>query len=302
MNDFPAEGDQTVADDTADATTDEDRFYDTLEEAAAALGDDDEGQPDDADGEAAADPDADAGPGEAKFTLSDGTEIPLSEVEKGYLRQEDYTRKTTEVAQERERIQAQEAAIMESAQSIQTAQHKFLALVQKLIPPEPPAQLAQTNPGQYVQAQAMRQQALAELQAHMDAQAETAQAVSGLTAAQLQQQRQAENDLLIKARPALKDAAAMAKFESEVTTAAKHFGFPDEMIAQTADHRVRQMAFYAAIGLRAEANRKAAERRTEAPRAAKPTATGAQAQDKSRAAMRRLSQTGSIKDAMNIDF
>lgn len=302
MSDIHEDGDQSVADDTADVATDEDRFYDTLEEAASALGDDDEGEPD----EAAAEADAEAGdeeenPGAVKVTLSDGTEISLGEIEKGYLRQEDYTRKTMEAAQERERVSAYEASLTERARSLESAQQKLLSLVQNLIPPEPPSSLAHQNPAQYVQAMAMRNQALSEMRAHMEAQQETAQAVSGLTEAQQLQHRQAENDLLVKARPALKDAAAMAKFDSEVSGAAKHFGFPDEMIAQTADHRVRQMAYYAAIGLRAEANRKAASRRVEAPRPGKPAPT-AQAQDKNRTAMRRLSQTGSISDAMKIDF
>lgn len=35
------------------------------------------------------------------YTLSDGTSIPLEDLEKGYLRQGDYTRKTQELAQQR---------------------------------------------------------------------------------------------------------------------------------------------------------------------------------------------------------
>jgi len=123
--------------------------------------------------------------------------------------------------------------------------------------------------------------------------------VSALSQTQMAQSRAAENDLLVKARPGLKDPAAMAKFDAEVSSAAKQFGFPDEMIASTTDHRVRQMAFYAAIGLRAEQNRKAAARRVEAPKAGKPAAPAAQATDKSKQAMRRLSQTGSLDDAIS---
>lgn len=300
MSDFPLEGDEHVAVDTAGDDYEEDREYDTLGEAAQALGDDDEGeeQPE-VEGE---EPEAEDGPAdEVKVTLSDGTEISLGEIEKGYLRQDDYTRKTMEVAQERERVTAYDATLRERAALIETAQQKLTALVQGLIPPEPPAHLANTNPAQYVQAQAMRQQAMAELKGWLDAGDETAQAVGALTEAQTAQARSAENDMLIKARPALKDPAALAKFDGEVAAAAKQFGFPDDMIAATHDHRVRQMAYYAAIGLRAEANRKAASRRVEAPKQGKPTPVTT-APDKNRQAMRRLSQTGSIKDALKIDF
>lgn len=301
MSDFPTEGDESVAVDTAADDFAEDHTYDTLEEAAAALGDDDQGeeQPEPEADEATED---DAPADEVKITLSDGSEIPLSEVEKGFLRQDDYTRKTTEVAQERERVTAYENTLKERANLIETAQQRLVALVEGLIPPEPAAQLAQHDPARYVQEMAMRQQAIAELQGWMDAKDDTGKAVSSLTEAQTEHLRSSENDMLIKARPALKDPAALAKFDSEVASAAKQFGFPDDMIAATHDHRVRQMAYYAAIGLRAEANRKAAQRRVEAPKPGKPAPANAQPTDKSKQAMRRLSQTGSIKDALKINF
>lgn len=302
MSDFPTEGDEGVAVDTAADDFAEDHTYDTLEEAAAALGDDDEGEAQqESEGDEA--PEEGEQPAdEVKITLTDGTEVPLSEIERGFLRQDDYTRKTTEIAQERERVTAYENTLKERASLIETAQQKLVALVQGLIPPEPDAALAQSNPAQYVQALAMRQQAMTELQGWLDAGDETAKAVGALTEAQTEQARQAENDLLIKARPGLKDPAALAKFDSEVASAAKQFGFPDEMIAATHDHRVRQMAYYAAIGLRAEANRKAAQRRVENPKPGNPAPAKVQPTDKSKQAMRRLSQTGSFKDAMKIDF
>ena len=45
MNDFPTEGDmETVAVDTADNGGEEDRYYDTLDDAMSALGDDEDGE------------------------------------------------------------------------------------------------------------------------------------------------------------------------------------------------------------------------------------------------------------------
>jgi hypothetical protein len=38
------------------------------------------------------------------YVLPDGTEVPLAELEKGYLRQSDYTRKTQDLAQQREEM------------------------------------------------------------------------------------------------------------------------------------------------------------------------------------------------------
>lgn len=47
------------------------------------------------------------------YTLSDGTEVPLEELEKGYLRQADYTKKTQSLAEQRAEA-AQALALMEA--------------------------------------------------------------------------------------------------------------------------------------------------------------------------------------------
>lgn len=299
MSDFHTEGDQAVAVDTAGEGMTEDHSYDTFEDALAALGDDDEGG---AEAETAELPDeAEEDPGAVKVTLADGTEVSLGEIEKGYQRQADYTRKTTEVAQERERVTQYEADLNERARFIETASQKLSSLVQQLVPPEPSAHLAQTNPAQYVQQMAMRQQAIAELQGWMAAGDEAGQAVQSLTAAQVEQQRQEANRHLAKSMPKLKDPAALAKFDADVKAAAQAFGFDDATIDATTDPRIREAMYFAGIGKRAVQNRQNASRRIEAPKPGKPGAV-AQTVDRSKTAMRRLSQTGSIKDAMNIDF
>lgn len=303
MDDFQQDAEpEAVAVDTADDGADEDRFYDTLEDAAAALADDDEGEI--AEEEAPEEPEAESEaeePGGPLVTLSDGTKLSLDEVESGYLRQADYTRKTTEVAAERQRVSAYEAALTERAQTIDRASQRMVELVNMLIPPEPDAALARTNPAEYVHQKALRDQAMAEITGFLSVKDEAGQAVQALQAEQVQQQRQAENDQLVKAMPKLKDPTALAKFDAEVKAAAKGFGFDDAVIEATTDHRVRMAMYYAAIGQRAVANQQAAKRRVEAPKPGKP-AQAVQPVNKNLKAMRRLAQTGSFKDAMSIDF
>lgn len=299
MSDFQTEGDNTVAVDTAEDGGQEDRYYDTLEDAVEALGDDDEGEGEEP--EAEADEDSAEEPGAAVLTLSDGTELTLEEVEKGHLRMQDYTRKTTEVAREREALKERETTLTERARSIETASQRLVALVQQLIPPMPEPALARTNPGLYTQQRVMHEQAQAEIAAWMQAGQETKQAVQALTETQVAQRRADADTELAKAMPRLKDPAALAKFNDDVKAVASQFGFDEAMIAATIDPRVRRMAYYAGIGMRAEENRKAASKRVEAARVGKPPAP-AKPTDQSRKAMRRLSQTGSIKDALSIDF
>ncbi len=51
-------------------------------------------------------------PDDRPVTLPDGSEITVAEARKGYLRQADFTRKTTELAQERKALEAREQAVM----------------------------------------------------------------------------------------------------------------------------------------------------------------------------------------------
>jgi len=64
------------------------------------------------------------------YTLSDGTQVPLEELEKGYLRQSDYTKKTQAAAQERAEA-AQALALMEAL--IENPQATLEALQQNLL-------------------------------------------------------------------------------------------------------------------------------------------------------------------------
>ena len=303
MNDFPTEGDmETVAVDTADNGGEEDRYYDTLDDAMAALGDDEDGEaqesepaddePGDADGDE---------PSAAMVMLSDGTEISLGEIEKGYLRQSDYTRKTQEIAQVREDYSRREAELTQQAQHLEAASQALLARVQQLIPPAPSPALAQQNPAEYVRQMAIYTSAQTELAGWMADGGAAAEAVQQLTQGQIAQRKADANAELVKAMPKLKDPAAMAKFDADVTAAAAKFGFDEATIAATTDPRVRRMAYFAAIGMRAEENRRAAAQRVGAPKVGKPPAP-AKHVGAGKKAMRRLSQTGSFKDALSVDF
>ena len=302
MSDFPLEGDQTsVADDTAYYDDAEDQSFDTLEDAVAALADDDEGEgaePETAEADEGEEADE---PGEVKLTLSDGTALTLEEVEKGFLREADYTRKTMELAETRKAVVQRETELAEQTTIIETATQRLLGLVQQLVPPMPSAALAQQNPGEYIRQKAVHDQARSELAQWMDTAGDVGNVVQGFTRQQIEQRKSEANAELVKAMPRLKDPAAMAKFDADVAASAKAFGFDDATIAATTDPRIRRAMWLAAVGQRALDNQSAAKRRVEAPKAGKPPAPG-KPTDKNRTAMRRLAQSGSIKDALSVDF
>lgn len=311
MSDFQQqEGDlETVADDIVEDDAAEDHGYDNLDDAAKALADDDTetGEEAPTEDEAESDePEADSEEDEEQgddepdaemVTLSDGTQIPISEIESGAYRQKDYTQKTMELAREREEVDSLKSQWTERNQSFQNTFQKLTKFVEGLVPPAPPLELARSDPSQYQYQVALRQQALTELQGLMEVQEEAQGQLQGAQSQDFERYREAEAKKLAEAMPALRDPAKRAKFDDDNRKTAADFGFSEDEIAQTADHRVLSLVHYARLGKIAEQNRKNAKRRVEAPKKG-PQGAPAPAAKRDRSAQKRLQQTGSIDDAV----
>ena len=293
MSDFPEEGDDfDVADDNSDFDNGEALEADNLGDDEAELADDDQAE------EEGNEPESDA---EVMVRLSDGTEVKLSELEGGLYRQADYTKKTTELARQREEVEQTRVQYTERSQSLESTFQKLTGFIEGLIPPEPPLHLAQQNPNAFIQQQAMRQQAIAEFQNLLSVQSEAAGQMQAFSAEDVERARQAEDQQLVKAMPELKDPARRAKFDADNRAFALKFGFSEDQIANTADHRLLRVMHLASIGEKALTNRANAARRVEQPRKGAPAMAAAPVNN-SQKAMKRLSQTGSLADALKIDF
>jgi chemotaxis protein histidine kinase CheA len=306
----------TVDYDNVDFGDFEDQSADNLEVQEEAIGDDenafeeypeDEAETEDApeEGEAeeveaeAEDSDEDA----VTVTLSSGETLTLDEVEKGMMLQADYTRKTTEVAEQRKALEESTARAGEHerslAQSLQAAQ----SFIQKLIPPKPSFALAQSNPAAYQSELALHEQAMEMLQRVQQAQSQAQTQQQQRQEAEMSQLLAAEQERLVQAMPHLGNPKRMEAFMADVSGFAKELGFSEQEIATTGDHRVLQMVHLAKIGKRAQENAKNAQRRVNAK--PKPKAAKAKAATDGRAnaaAMRRLQKTGSLNDALNVDI
>lgn len=330
MSDTPESGDlDPVAPEPAENASTEDRTYDNFEDALLALGDDDEEQPDESDVEEAEaetedeadseadseadEPDDDESEGEddevdgdAEITLPGGETITVSQLEgwrAGGLRQADYTQKTTELAREREAVETLQKEYGERREFVEGTLNKLTEYLQGLIPEEPPLSLAQQDPSQYQWQKAMRESAIAEigkvLQVKKDVEEHKGEASEG------DQKRYVEDEKakLVKAMPHLSDPARMDAFrKSAVEAAVDEFGFSQQEADATHDARVLQLVHYARKGKLAERNRNNAKRRVETPKQGKPKTGKPQPDQKNREAMRRLSKTGSIDDALSVDF
>lgn len=87
-------------------------------------------------------------PDSAKVTLEDGTVITVADLKRNNLFQRDYTKKTTELAAEREQITTRKSEVDQQAQSLTQLAERLTAFSQKYLPPhpgEPPS-----NPTDYV--------------------------------------------------------------------------------------------------------------------------------------------------------
>jgi len=234
---------------------------------------------------------------EKTFVEIDGEQVPLVELKKGYLRQSDYTRKTQELAEQRRELGTQ-------AEEVQKLLTGMALVLQQSLPPEPDPSLANNNPEEYLRQKAAYDAAVQNIQ-QLVQMAEQAQEV---TLSATQPDPEAEAERLLERVPELRDPKLQEKWFAEAETAARQLGFSDEEIENVADHRLWLLAHYAAIGMRAEGLRDEmkAEKNKLKPSARKPRGKARKDTQRklqrNRAALERLRRTGSLSDALAIDF
>lgn len=228
-----------------------------------------------------------------------GESIALSELKAGYMKEKDYRNKTQELGNKRRDLDALSARVTNSVNAIAD----FLS---KQIPEAPDPSLAMTNPGEFVQRKALHEAAMDQVNAILSSAGEVKDVANQLTKEQRTELLQSENAKLAEAMPSTATPEGRQKFFERAASAAKQLGYSDEDIGQVTDHRTFILAHYAALGLQAEKAREKAktkvanvppvtpQKRPQGPNAAKVA--------KNRDAMKRLARTGSIADAMAIDF
>lgn len=282
----------------ADGTDDEREPDETIEdgqEAAESETADDEG----AENEGEADETADPEIKDDVVVTVNGEKVALSDLKAGYMRQADYSRKTQDLGNKKRDLEALTARVTGSVNAIA----EFLS---KQMPEAPDASLAMTDPGRYVREKAMHDAAMAQVNAIIEQANAPKEVANKLTAEQRSELLQGENAKLAEAFPTTATPEGRKKFFESAASAAREIGYSDEDIKGVTDHRMFKLAHYARLGLAAEkAKAKAAQKVAGVPPVAPNKRQQGATASKARAnrdAMKRLSQTGSIHDAMAIDF
>ena len=240
-------------------------------------------------------------PAEVYTVKVDGkeVEVTLDELQKGYSRTQDYTRKTQQIAETRKAVEAEAGAIR--AEREQYAQ-LLGALKQQLESTEAPIdmdRLYNEDPIEWVrQSEVMRQKQdkLAAIQSEQ-------QRLSQLTAQQRAQEMQAhlatQQEALIQAVPEWKDSKKAQAEKALLVEFGKKIGFSDDELKNVYDHRaviaLRKAALYDQMMSKRGQIKPVVN---NGPRPAKPSAAGrVSTTTESTRAKQRLAKSGRVNDA-----
>lgn len=299
----PLEGDATdnVENITSDTSEDFDYFdpdEDTEETEPSEEPDDDEKeaegegetQPEEAEAVVYAAPDA-------KVKLPDGTEVPVSDLIQGSMRQQDYTRKTQELANERKAVTAD----VERMQGITQA---FVDHLASLVPDAPPHSLALTDPNKYTAQRAQHEAAIAQVQKLIDLGGAPKEISQKFSADDDKRQLQEANQRLIEMFPETAGGPTREAFFKGVQSIASDLGFSNQELSSIRDPRIFALAHWARKGMEADKAKATAKAKVAKAPPATPRKPGQAAgkQNGNAEAMRKLARTGSLRDALAVDW
>lgn len=276
--------------------------------AAAPAAQEDTGIPDELEDDTPAeevDPDAieDEAPEARVFKVKvDGKEIdvPEDELVKGYSRQQDYTKKTMELAGQRQQFEQAQSQIQAERQHHQAQLNQLTAALGEQLSNQPNWQeLLDTDPVEYLKQQHLYTQRQAAYQQASQAQYE-AQQQNAQQAAQAEQQRLAhERNQLLDKLPSWADDAKAAKERALIAKTLTAMGRTPEQLGKL-DHIDVLVARKAALYDQMVAKAKDATAKVAAlpPRMQKPGAP--RATDARTVDMQSLRKSGSTADAASI--
>ncbi|MDK1373357.1 MULTISPECIES: hypothetical protein [unclassified Sinorhizobium] len=232
-------------------------------------------------------------------TLKGGEEVPLEELKLGYMRDRDYRHKTQDLANGRRTLESMSSRIAATANAV-------AELIAGEIPDEPPEELRLYDPQAYQRQWALHQAGLEQLARVMALGDEPAAVTAELQAAASEERLETENARLLEAFPETGQDEGRQAFFADAFETARELGFSDEEVREVVDHRLFKLAHYARLGLIAERSRARALQKVAAAPASAPRMKARSEtrrhQRESREAMQRLTRTGSIRDAMAVDF
>lgn len=234
----------------------------------------------------------------ALVTLTDGTQVTHDELVKGYQRQADYTRKQQSLSNDRTKLSAE-------ADRIERITSTFVDHLASMVPPEPEPALALRDPNKYTAQKAQYDAAIAQVQRLIQISNEPKSVKEGISKEDHQKLMASERDKLTQALPKVATREGWDAFwQNDVQAVAREVGFTDQELGQAVDHRLFLLVDLAKEGIAARKAKTAVKAKAEKAPPVTPNKPGQTAKrtNGNVEAMRKLSRSGSIRDALAIDF
>lgn len=228
--------------------------------------------------------------------------VSLREIKDRGLRERDYRLKTSQVGETTRKLQAESARLQQSVNALAD----YLA---SRLPPEPDPSLAYTDFQSYGQQKAVFEAAQAELHSVLQFAHQTQAVQTEVSQVERQQRLNMAAEYLAQdpdVGSQIRDPAKGRQFFETAYKAAEAAGYTRQELQAYTDPRAFKMAYLAGIGQQALAARAKAQAKVEkAPPVVAPQKArqpNAAAVKRNQEAKARLNRTGSIQDAMAIDF
>ncbi len=238
-------------------------------------------------------------PDDAMVTLENGEKVRFGDLRKAPMLEKDYRHKTMELGNQRRELETVSTRITGAIEA-------FTNFLAQQLPEEPSPALAIQNPGEYVQKKAVYDASLARIQGLIELGTQTKGADQELSDADLRTRQMEANDRLLAADPTLRDPKKREAFNKKSWEVARFIGFEPDELSRNTDHRLLVLGDLAYDGMKArEAKATLAKKVQNVPPAApvnRAKQTGNPQFLRNKEGMRKLEKSGSIHDAMSIDF
>ena len=226
-------------------------------------------------------------------------EVTLDELQKGYSRTQDYTRKTQQIAETRKAVEAEAAAIRAEREQYAQLLGALQAQLQSSEPQVDLDRLYQEDPIEWVRQKEVmreRQEKLAAIQSEQQRLAQVSQYEQQRA---MEAQLASQQEALLAALPEWKDPKKAKAEKALVIESAKAAGFTDEDLKSVCDHRLvlllRKAAMYDQMVSKRQGIKPVVN---NGPRPAKPGAAGrVSTTTEATRAKQRLAKTGRVDDA-----
>lgn len=244
-------------------------------------------------------------PDNETFTVKvDGEEleVTLDEALSGYQRREAFTRKTQELAEERQTLQQQAEDLAETraeyAQKLQTVEQVVEGQAQ-----EPDwEELRQQDPNKYAEIRAAWDRRQEQIEAVKQERERVQQELQEQRQQRQQQVLQNQREKLLAKVPEWTDPDTREAEQAEMVEAAQvHYGFEPEEVGSVLDHRVmlvlRDAAKFRKLQDKGAEAKKTAKKNRKKSRTLKPGSSSKKDTEKVSASRKRLAQSGRVEDA-----